>query len=91
MPASFHITKTFEQKQKAERGSLDLLVIHPNFWGELPAEYTKQEHVAGILRSGGTVKLQVPGYTDFFIKPIEFGNVRNGNWMQCGILANTRQ
>lgn len=51
MLGTFNITKTFESKQKSVRGSLDLLVVHPNFWGALPSEYTQQKYIAGILRS----------------------------------------
>ncbi|MDD2745527.1 MAG: hypothetical protein PHU93_03225 [Candidatus Gracilibacteria bacterium] len=91
MLGTFNITKTFESKQKSVRGSLDLLVVHPNFWGALPSEYTQQKYIAGILRSGGSIKIQVPGYSEFYIKPIEFGDTRNGSYMLCGVLANTRQ
>lgn len=73
------------------RGSLDLLAVHPTFWGELPTEYTKKANVAGALRSGGTIKIQVPGYQEFYIKPVEYGDTRNGNYLLCGVLANTRQ
>ncbi len=91
MISTFNITKTFEQKQKTVRGSLDLLVIHSNFWGELPIEYTKHGNVSRILRTGWSVKIQVPGYKDFFIKAIEYGDTRNRNYLLCGFLANTRQ
>ncbi len=83
MVSSFNITKTFETKQKSVRGSLDLLVIHSNFWGELPLEYTKHADVAEVLRTGGVIRIQVPGYKDFFIKPIEYGDTRNGNHLLC--------
>lgn len=91
MKGTFHITKTFESKQKSERNSLDLLVVHPTFWGELPADATPREEIARLLNHGGTVRLHVPGYAEFYVKPVEYGNTRNGNYLLCGLLANTRQ
>ena len=43
------------------------------------------------MESGGTVKIQVPGYVGFYMKPIEGYTDRNGAWQLMGLLAATRQ
>ncbi len=91
MGTSFVLAKTFEPRQQSDRSNMDLMISHPSFWGDLPENLTNKPHIAGIIRSGGTIKIQVPGFTDFFIKAVEYGTTRNGNWLLCGLLANNRQ
>lgn len=83
--------KTFEPHQKSVISTLDEMVFHPNFWPEVPAEFSKRNYIGGILRSGGAVKLKVAGFTEFYIKSTDSDNTKNGNFILAGIRAMNRQ
>jgi hypothetical protein len=70
---------------------MDELVSHPNFWGELPENYTRQGDILGILKSGAVIKIQVPGFSAFYMKPVEGYTNRNGVWQLMALLAGNRQ
>jgi hypothetical protein len=70
---------------------MDELVSHPNFWGDLPTEYTRQDVLIDVLKSNGIVKIQVPGFSVFYMKPLEGYTDRHGVWQLMAILGGNRQ
>ena len=83
--------RSFEPKKSDYRSSLDEHAVEAKFWGEFPSILTPSKNVVGILHSGETIRLQVPGFLEFYIKPFPEGTQKNGAWILAGVSAINRQ
>ncbi len=83
--------RSFEPRKTDYRSPLDEHAIEAKFWGTFPSTLTPSQHIVGILHSGETIRLQVPGFLEFYIKPFQGETKRNGAWMLSGVSAINRQ